>query len=104
MKGRLYPGGPTTSKVRNITQSKDGKMRIVHLANGESFRETKAKVLEKFQQVLSADQKAKSLRSMRKTSDGKVAVTIGGAKKGERKTFASVAAAKAAVSRHYGKT
>lgn len=98
--GRTLPGDKRV--VKNVTKVGD-KRTVVFEDNTRltlSKAELKATVIDK----LTVEQRAKAERSIRTRADGTTAVTIGGAKRGERKTFATASAAKAAITRHYGPT
>lgn len=99
VKGKLYPG--TNSPIVRVTQDR-GK-RIVHLQNKSEIRVTKSSLREFVHGTINQEYKSKAVRSLRVRDDGSTAVTIGGAKKGERKVYATQAAAKAAITRHYGR-
>jgi hypothetical protein len=98
LKGKIYPG--TDSKISSV--EKEGAVRVIHLKKGGQVTVSKEQLRAVMSDIMSAEQKADMLKTMRKTSKG-VSVTIGGTEKGERKTYKTAAAAKAAVSRYYGK-
>lgn len=98
LKGKTYPGHSGTVKDVRV----DGNVRIVTLSNGTTIRTTKKTLFQNLTTVLSQHQAAVARQSMRVKANGLVNVTIGGKIKGERKSYANKAAAKAAITRHYG--
>ena len=78
-----------------------GDRRIVVTKTGERETMSTNKLHQQFVQVLAEHQKTSMMKTLRRLSDGRASVQIGGKEKGERKTYASVAGAKAAVARHY---
>lgn len=101
LSGKRLPG--YSQKVTTVNKSQDGRSRIVHFENGTSIRVPKQKLVKAFNDLLTQQQRARAIQSIRVKPGGKASVTIGGAIRGERKIYGSVGAAKAAVTRAYGK-
>jgi hypothetical protein len=94
---RMYPG--KTSPVRNITVR--GNTRIVHLRNGEMFRQTKRQLVKAFHTVLRGEQFHRAVQTIKPLNNGRVAAMIGGQKMGVEKHYASKQRAIAALKRRY---
>lgn len=97
LKGKIHP--ETGEKIKSV--EKDGAIRIIHLTGGKTKTVSKQGLTKVIDEVMSAEQKAAMTKTIRKTKNG-VNVTIGGHEKGERKSYKTEAAAKAALSRYYG--
>lgn len=99
LEGRTIDG--STSPVKTVLAK--GNLRTIQFENGEVRRTTKAVLTKIVAETVADEYRLKSQRSVRTRPDGSVGVTLGGPERGERKVYASKAAAKAAITRYYGK-
>ncbi len=103
LKGRQIPGHRVlTGLVTSVRVRKDGA-RVVTDDAGNSVVLSKARLMEAFNRSLSAVQKKAMMRTIRQTANHRATMMLGGKKKGVRKTYVNVAAAKRALARRYGK-
>ena len=96
--GKVIPGEESPVK----TVLKHGERRRIILENGETRIVTDAQLKKAFNDTLKQHQGMAALKTIRK-SDELVSVKIGGVIRGERKQYKTIGAAKAAVTRAYGK-
>ena len=100
LSGKPYPGA-NGGKVKTVV--KKGNLRIITLNNGQVIRTNKQGLMTSFHRVLTAHQAIGAKKSVRTNPDGTTSVTIGGAEKGERRTYDTLALAKSAITRAYGR-
>lgn len=99
LQGKIYPG--KSSPVKEITVR--GNTRIVHLQDGQMFRQTKRALVKAFHTVLRGEQFHTAVRSIQPVGNtNKVVATVGGEKKGEEKVYSSKERAVAALKKRYG--
>lgn len=80
---------------------KDGDKRFILTKNGKVAL-SKSALYTFLQEAKAPEQKAAMARTIRKNSDGTVSMTLGGTKRGVRKKYISISAAKRALIRRYG--
>lgn len=100
LKGKRYPDADG-AKIVDIKAPSE-KKRVIVLAGNTSVEVSKQKLKNFLIRTMAAEQKSAMLKTLRKTPNGHN-ITIGGHVNGERRTYKTRAAAKAAVTRHYGK-
>ena len=100
MVGKMYPGA--ASPIRDITVR--GKVRIVHLQNGQMLRQTKKDLVRAFQTVLKGEQFHKTVQKIKPLATGGVVVKVGGDQKGIEKHYQSKARAISALRKRYGQS
>ena len=100
LKGKRLDG---TGKTVEDVQVK-GTQRIVTFKDGSHEVMHRDAFMDKFIHTMNRHQAASSKRGMRKLPGGKVAITLGGKQRGERKIYSSESEATKALSRKYGNT
>ena len=99
--GQRLQGAETTSPVKQVY--KRGEFRTVEHQDGTRTTYTKRQLMNRFNSTLQTNQAKLALKSIKRMEDHTARVTLGGSQRGERKTYVSVPAAKAAVKRRYPK-
>lgn len=92
------------TRIVTVEASRKGiNHRAIITTTGVRHVVPKAQVVALTQQVLNRRGRQTAIRSWRESPDGTVTIRLGGPIKGQRKTFQTSAAAKAAITKKYGK-
>lgn len=97
LKGRKVAG--LDSPVKSVEVR--GDRRTIITETGERRTVSKQVLTNMLHKAIGAQQLASALRSIRERPDGTAAITLGGAERGERKTYVSAAAARQAAHRYH---
>lgn len=102
LKGKRIPGNNVlVGAVKSIVKRNGDRILTDEYGNKQTL--SKQRLLAAFNKTLSASQKQAMMKTIRRTADHRATMMIGGKQQGTRKTYASVAAAKRALVRRYGK-
>ncbi len=100
LQGKFVPGLP--KPVQSVM--KEGDTRIITDTAGNVLKISEGRLMSSFNKVLAEHQRVAALKTVRKTKGYTATAILGGKEKGEKQTFPSVAAAKAAINKRYNQS